>query len=129
MPDNRCLAGRKANIHNLSSRLGSHALLHRCQHCSLACLRFRYPGSQGKQYFLGLEKAFEGSGNPIYPGEKPPGSAILITGSQLARGMVLRPLATAQQAVERPAATVCRLSHPKALVLVHLQQHLQRQSS
>jgi hypothetical protein len=29
---------------------------------------FRYPGSQGKQYFLGLEKIFEGSGNPAYPG-------------------------------------------------------------
>ena len=29
---------------------------------------FRYPGSQGKQYFLGLEKVFEGSGNPAYPG-------------------------------------------------------------
>ncbi|KIY99446.1 Chlorophyll a-b binding protein 8 [Monoraphidium neglectum] len=29
---------------------------------------FRYPGSQGKQYFLGIEKVFEGSGNPAYPG-------------------------------------------------------------
>jgi hypothetical protein len=29
---------------------------------------FRFPGSQGKQYFLGLEKIFEGSGNPAYPG-------------------------------------------------------------
>jgi len=29
---------------------------------------FRFPGSQGKQYFLGLEKVFEGSGNPAYPG-------------------------------------------------------------
>jgi light-harvesting complex I chlorophyll a/b binding protein 3 len=30
---------------------------------------YRFPGSQGKQYFLGLEKAFEGSGDPAYPGE------------------------------------------------------------
>ena len=29
---------------------------------------FRFPGSQGKQYFLGLEKVFEGSGSPAYPG-------------------------------------------------------------
>jgi light-harvesting complex I chlorophyll a/b binding protein 3 len=29
---------------------------------------YRFPGSQGKQYFLGLEKAFEGSGDPAYPG-------------------------------------------------------------
>ncbi|GBF94965.1 hypothetical protein Rsub_07466 [Raphidocelis subcapitata] len=29
---------------------------------------FRFPGSQGKQYFLGLEKIFGGSGNPAYPG-------------------------------------------------------------
>lgn len=30
---------------------------------------FRYPGSQAKQYFLGLERSFEGSGDPAYPGE------------------------------------------------------------
>jgi len=29
---------------------------------------FRKPGSMSKQYFLGLEKAFEGSGDPAYPG-------------------------------------------------------------
>jgi light-harvesting complex I chlorophyll a/b binding protein 3 len=29
---------------------------------------FRNPGSQGKQYFLGLEKVLGGSGNPAYPG-------------------------------------------------------------
>merc|ERR1712217_899588 len=29
---------------------------------------YRNPGSQGKQYFLGLEKALSGSGNPAYPG-------------------------------------------------------------
>ncbi|GLC47421.1 Photosystem I chlorophyll a/b-binding protein 3-1, chloroplastic [Pleodorina starrii] len=29
---------------------------------------FRYPGSMGKQYFLGLEKIFEGSGDAAYPG-------------------------------------------------------------
>merc|ERR1712224_740709 len=29
---------------------------------------YRNPGSQGKQYFLGLEKIFEGSGDPAYPG-------------------------------------------------------------
>jgi light-harvesting complex I chlorophyll a/b binding protein 3 len=29
---------------------------------------YRNPGSMGKQYFLGLEKALEGSGNPSYPG-------------------------------------------------------------
>ena len=29
---------------------------------------FRYPGSQKDQYFLGMENAFGGSGNPAYPG-------------------------------------------------------------
>jgi len=29
---------------------------------------FKNPGSQGKQYFVGLEKVFGGSGNPSYPG-------------------------------------------------------------
>ncbi|KAK9829456.1 hypothetical protein WJX72_005967 [[Myrmecia] bisecta] len=29
---------------------------------------YKNPGSMGKQYFLGLEKVFEGSGNPSYPG-------------------------------------------------------------
>jgi len=29
---------------------------------------YRNPGSQGKQYFVGLESAFRGSGNPAYPG-------------------------------------------------------------
>ncbi|KAG1658926.1 hypothetical protein FOA52_003096 [Chlamydomonas sp. UWO 241] len=29
---------------------------------------FRYPGSMGKQYFIGLEAIFKGSGNPSYPG-------------------------------------------------------------
>merc|ERR1712159_160352 len=29
---------------------------------------YRYPGSQRKQYFLGLEKIFRGSGEPAYPG-------------------------------------------------------------
>jgi light-harvesting complex I chlorophyll a/b binding protein 3 len=29
---------------------------------------FRYPGSQKEQYFLGMENAFGGSGNPAYPG-------------------------------------------------------------
>lgn len=29
---------------------------------------YRFPGSQGKQYFLGMEAAFNGSGNPAYPG-------------------------------------------------------------
>merc|ERR1719158_614995 len=29
---------------------------------------YRNPGSQGKQYFLGLEAIFCGSGNPSYPG-------------------------------------------------------------
>lgn len=29
---------------------------------------YKNPGSQGKQYFLGLEQAFQGSGNPAYPG-------------------------------------------------------------
>jgi light-harvesting complex I chlorophyll a/b binding protein 3 len=29
---------------------------------------FKNPGSQGKQYFLGLEAVFSGSGNPAYPG-------------------------------------------------------------
>lgn len=29
---------------------------------------YRHPGSQGKQYFLGLEKVLGGSGNPSYPG-------------------------------------------------------------
>jgi light-harvesting complex I chlorophyll a/b binding protein 3 len=29
---------------------------------------FKYPGSQSKHYFVGLEKIFGGSGNPAYPG-------------------------------------------------------------
>ena len=29
---------------------------------------FRHPGSQAKQYFLGLEQVMQGSGNPAYPG-------------------------------------------------------------
>ena len=29
---------------------------------------YRHPGSQAKQYFLGLEGAFGGSGDPAYPG-------------------------------------------------------------
>jgi len=29
---------------------------------------FRHPGSQAKQYFLGIESAFAGSGDPAYPG-------------------------------------------------------------
>lgn len=29
---------------------------------------FKNPGSQQKQYFLGLEAVFGGSGNPAYPG-------------------------------------------------------------
>ena len=29
---------------------------------------YRKPGSMGKQYFLGLEAAFGGSGDPAYPG-------------------------------------------------------------
>jgi len=29
---------------------------------------YRNPGSQGKQFFLGLERALSGSGNPAYPG-------------------------------------------------------------
>lgn len=29
---------------------------------------YRYPGSQGKQYFLGLENVLGGSGEPAYPG-------------------------------------------------------------
>jgi hypothetical protein len=32
---------------------------------------YRHPGSQGKQYFLGLEKVLGGSGNPSYPGTIP----------------------------------------------------------
>ena len=29
---------------------------------------FRFPGSMGKQYFLGLERVMGGSGDPAYPG-------------------------------------------------------------
>lgn len=29
---------------------------------------FKNPGSMGKQYFLGLERIFQGSGDPAYPG-------------------------------------------------------------
>ena len=29
---------------------------------------YRNPGSQSKQYFLGIESTFKGSGNPAYPG-------------------------------------------------------------
>ena len=32
---------------------------------------FRHPGSQGKQYFLGLEQVLQGSGTPAYPGATP----------------------------------------------------------
>ena len=34
---------------------------------------FRKPGSQGEQYFLGLETVLKGSGDPSYPGQSPPG--------------------------------------------------------
>jgi light-harvesting complex I chlorophyll a/b binding protein 3 len=30
---------------------------------------YRNPGSMGKQYFLGLEAGFKGSGDPAYPGQ------------------------------------------------------------
>ena len=30
---------------------------------------FRKPGSQGDQYFLGLETVLKGSGDPSYPGQ------------------------------------------------------------
>ena len=30
---------------------------------------FRNPGSQGNQYFLGLEEVLKGSGEPSYPGQ------------------------------------------------------------
>jgi len=49
---------------------------------------FRHPGSQGKQYFLGLEQVLQGSGNPPYPGARPP---------------------AAQQAAALPAARPLRL--------------------
>ncbi|KAG2487649.1 hypothetical protein HYH03_013787 [Edaphochlamys debaryana] len=29
---------------------------------------YKYPGSMGQQYFLGMEAAFKGSGDPAYPG-------------------------------------------------------------
>ena len=29
---------------------------------------FRFPGSMGKQYFVGLERVMGGSGDPAYPG-------------------------------------------------------------
>jgi hypothetical protein len=35
--------------------------------CTYAC---RYPGSQGKQYFVGLEAVLGGSGDPAYPGKQ-----------------------------------------------------------
>lgn len=35
---------------------------------ALALQDFKAPGSQGKQYFLGLEAVLGGSGNPAYPG-------------------------------------------------------------
>ena len=34
---------------------------------------FRKPGSQGEQYFLGLETVLKGSGDPSYPGQSLPG--------------------------------------------------------
>jgi hypothetical protein len=50
------------------------SLLHPLLYCSpappLIVLPLRFPGSQGKQYFLGLEAIFKGSGNPAYPGEQ-----------------------------------------------------------
>lgn len=39
-----------------------------CALCSCVCFSARYPGSQGKQYFLGLEAVLGGSGDPAYPG-------------------------------------------------------------
>ena len=30
---------------------------------------YRKPGSQGEQYFLGLETVLKGSGDPSYPGQ------------------------------------------------------------
>jgi len=35
---------------------------------AVPCISCRYPGSQGKQYFLGLEAVLGGSGDPAYPG-------------------------------------------------------------
>lgn len=43
---------------------------------------FRKPGSQGEQYFLGLETVLKGSGDPSYPGEQhslPPGFIALLS--------------------------------------------------
>ena len=34
---------------------------------------YRKPGSQGEQYFLGLETVLKGSGDPSYPGQLSPG--------------------------------------------------------
>jgi hypothetical protein len=39
-----------------------------CPLLSICPQDYRNPGSQGKQYFLGLEAAFNGSGAPAYPG-------------------------------------------------------------
>ena len=33
-----------------------------------SCQDYRKPGSQSKQWFLGMESVFGGSGNPAYPG-------------------------------------------------------------
>lgn len=39
---------------------------------------YRHPGSQGEQYFLGLEQSLKGSGNPSYPGK--PSSSCCVEG-------------------------------------------------
>ena len=39
---------------------------------------YRNPGSQGKQYFLGLEEVLKGSGDPAYPGRLLPQGLLVL---------------------------------------------------
>lgn len=43
-----------------------HLKSHAC--CDNRWQDYRHPGSQGEQYFLGLEQALKGSGDARYPG-------------------------------------------------------------
>jgi hypothetical protein len=75
---------------------------------------YRYPGSQGKQYFLGLEKVLGGSGNPSYPGTIPrqptTGKSTIFHPIILATEQRLGPFNNLM--VLTFVALLCRVSHP-----------------
>lgn len=53
---------------------------------------FRNPGSQGNQYFLGLEEVLKGSGEPSYPGQRPRNSPTFAKFPVAPPSLVLRTL-------------------------------------